>query len=165
MARYFNDVDKITTNPIILLDIDGVLCAPEYFRTPNMRAIVALNRIIERTKPKFVISSSWKICEFKHDSTLAEIYLTSWGLHDVEVVGFTDGVQADCRIIDGRRLNGREEEILQWVEEFNPPNWCAIDDSITEGYRCIDCESLIGLTDQEADRVIKWLGYEKQTTS
>jgi len=147
-----NDVESIQNNPIVILDIDGVLCAPEYIRTPKPSTIVALNRILQTTKAKIVISSSWKICEFMHDPILAELYLNSWGIIDPQVIGFTFGVSYSDEF-----RNGREREIDEWVKLFKPKNWCAIDDSVSECYRMVRTIHVEGLTENDADRVINWL--------
>lgn len=140
-------------NPILLLDIDGVIMAPEYIHIPTKESIKELNRIIEETNCSIISISSWNIVQFQYDIDKATKYMKEWGIINPNIIGFTPGIAAECRA----GYNGREEEIISWVESNKPKSWCALDDSIKEDTRMVRTCSAIGLQYNDANRVIHWL--------
>lgn len=145
------------SKPVLLLDIDGVIMAPEYIQKPTARSIEQLNRIIQETDCDIIITSAWKIVKMDYNKDKAEEYLRSWGVEKPKVIGFTKGF-AHGEEIEGK--NAVETSIIQWVEKNKPSRWCALDDSIDDGDRMVKTQCLIGLTEIEADKVIYWLMTE-----
>lgn len=99
--------------PLIFLDVDGVLNNNSY-RTdpPNLicpHNIVNLNKIIEATKAKIVISSSWR-------ETITTEFLKSFGCIG-EVIGYTPRLSFHCEKEPTYRYSvPRGCEIKAWIE-------------------------------------------------
>lgn len=155
MNKIYNNQEVIDDNPILILDFDGVIFAPEYIQTPKEKAISNLNKIISHTNCKIVVSSSHKI-NYNYNIDIMHQKLFDWGIVNGEIVGFTYGMRAQSN-----GFNGRENEILHWLNIHKPGNYCAIDDSIRETDNWVDCIHVLGITDHDADRAISWLnnGY------
>ncbi len=116
-------------NPILFLDIDGVLNSPsaemfamrlmdnptddEILERLESEPCAALEAVIQATACDIVITSSWR-----HTLTVSQLegYLVRAGVPSAKVVGATITAWS------------RDKEILTWVEENNVSRWCALDD-------------------------------------
>jgi len=154
---------------IIFLDIDGVLNSVESCKdhqdkgifddVPHRTHISCLNKIIEATNAKVVISSVWR----KSASSLHILRLLS-------VLGFKGNVIGSTPIIDDFRGN----EIQAWINRFeNNKDWINKNEGLEklESFVILDDDSdmehlipflvqtdgEIGLTDELADKAIKIL--------
>lgn len=108
--------------PIIFLDIDGVLNHELFFRglsSPKPRpkdrpyseidpnSLEYLNTIIDLTKAKVVISSTWRL--FHTVTELKEIF-SKCGFHkDGEIIGATENLRSENCL--------RGNEILKWIKD------------------------------------------------
>jgi len=193
---------------VIFLDIDGVLNSNDWYvyRRDNVamdsvnsqypfyefdpRAIVRLNRIIEKTEAKIVVSSSWRSGE-----TIESLQklLNSVGVIG-EVIGLTphlwsnkpyegmDGYRMPrgCEIDwwldnhgDFQRINWSKEEQIKYVGEAKVKNYIILDDDSDMLYgqreHFIKTPHMTGLTDELANKAIEILNkslvdlYYKET--
>lgn len=121
---------------VIFLDFDGVLnsmawmraCADrgDIFEGPvgiDKAAVAVLNKIIEKTGAKVVVSSTWRK---GHNIAALQTILDEAGFTG-EVIGKTCSLYGeDPR--SGRRLE-RGDEILRWIAEHKTSRFVIIDDS------------------------------------
>lgn len=141
---------------VLFLDIDGVLNGHEWCKrhpTPCLRILqpqaTLLSRLLELTKSKVVISSSWA-------SWIVRGYMTTDGFRrlllthgiDAEVIGYLD-VTADP--------NNRSAKIAAWVEEKRPDRYLVLDDLPIEGHPIIRPNPAIGLQESDVIEAIKIL--------
>lgn len=74
--------------PVLFLDIDGVINAPEYNHRPAEAAVAALNLVLAWPDVQVVISSAWRVTD-----TILEIatQLEAWGVRALlgRIVGTT----------------------------------------------------------------------------
>ena len=193
---------------VIFLDIDGVLNSNDWYvyRRDNVamdsvnsqypfyefdpRAIVRLNRIIEKTEAKIVVSSSWRSGE-----TIESLQklLNSVGIIG-DVIGLTphlwsnkpyedmDGyrIPRGCEIDwwldnhgDFQRINWSKEEQIKDVGDAKIKNYIILDDDSDMLYgqreHFIKTPHMTGLTDELVDKAIEILNkslvdlYYKET--
>ena len=149
---------KISQMKIIFLDIDGVLNSRKSLA--NFKSlwqlspdnISQLNRIIDATNAKIVISSSWRYC--KEISSELESYLNNDCGIKGEIIGRTP-------VIGFSRRRGCE--IATWVEEWQGEtieSFVILDDgSDMEPFMDRLCQTSfeVGLTEKDADKAIKML--------
>ncbi len=181
---------------VIFLDIDGVLNSNDWYvyRRDNVamdsvdaqypfyefdpRAVKRLNRIIEQTGAKIVVSSSWRSGETVES---LQKLLDSVGVVG-EVIGLTphlwcskpypdkDGyrVPRGCEIdwwLDNygefQRINWSKEKQAEYVEKAIVKNYIILDDDSDMLYgqreHFIKTPGMYGLTDELADRAIEVL--------
>ena len=143
---------------IIFLDIDGVLNSRKSLAnfkslwqlSPNN--ISQLNRILEATNAKIVISSSWRLC--REISSELESYLNNDCGIKGEIIGRTPAIGLSRR---------RGCEIATWLEEWQGEpidSFVILDDgSDMEPFMERLCQTSfeVGLTEQDADKAIKML--------
>jgi len=115
---------------VIFLDIDGVLNVipqghDDYGGIFHTEFVDNLKYIIDKTKAKIVISSSWK-------SNGLDVLQKMWEDRKLpgEVIDITPNVvdvvnRGTCEYYD---LVDRGYEIQQWIDDNNPDNYCIIDD-------------------------------------
>lgn len=161
----------------IFLDIDGVLACPdavkdgEWSICPKRQAL--LGKILEQTKAKIVLSSSWR----KHDLKTTQHYMQANNfLYAEQIVGIT--IRAYHYIEKGQiHLSiPRGVEIKQWIDanihsdggknyqrkrvgqDFN---YCIIDDDcdmiLNQANHFFKTDSEIGLTEEIANKIIEHL--------
>ena len=144
---------------IIFLDIDGVLVnsnqkykrmldhGDHQHRQLDPSCVAALNKITDRTRAVFVMSSSWR---FGYDDAVA--YLKSQGVTG-GFLGRTAPIDQDTRGL----------EIQDWLRDhsyYGDKRFIIIDDDADMGElksRLVQPDRKVGLTDADADAAIKLL--------
>jgi hypothetical protein len=119
---------KTESYPIIFLDIDGVLCTQKQWKPESMaedgysqfnhRCVEKLNKLIEQTGAKVILTSSRRI-----NKSLEEFAAI------MQRRGFTGELLG--KINDTTELSSvsRGDEIRQWLEKYGEPNrYVIIDD-------------------------------------
>lgn len=151
---------------ILFLDVDGVLNSVESckfygtFERLDPRGVVALQRIIDTTGAKLVISSTWRL--FRGLDGMREV-LQHAGLR-AEVVGITPDL-VERRNVRGGMDSGwfaarpRREEIAAWLAQHPEVTaWCALDDDPDAGpLNLVHTDDRVGLTEANADAAIALL--------
>jgi hypothetical protein len=139
---------------VLFLDIDGVLVTFKCFnRFSKVEfdpvAVKQLNRILEETDVKVVISSSWR-----HSWKLSELlnYFRREGINitDERCLGITDDLPD----------RPRGDEIHKWVIEHRPKKIVIIDDDDDMSHvqsALFKTDTTVGLTPAIAQRVIDHL--------
>lgn len=140
---------------VLFLDFDGVLNSDAFFATIDVKsaedrldpdAITRLNRVLDQTGAKVVVSSTWRI--FHTQERLAEV-LRSFGFSG-EVIGTTP-------IIGGPRGN----EIQAWLDENGRTKSFAIvddnDDMAGLKRRLIRTTKKAGLQDEHVEPLCRML--------
>ena len=147
----------------VFLDIDGVLNSAESckvygtFERLSPRCVSALQRIIDTTGAKIVVSSTWRLY---HGLDGMRAILAEAGLR-VDVVGVTpDLVQPQAGWPGWGTGRPRREEIAAWLAEHPEVTaWCALDDDPDAGpLNLIETDDRVGLTEANADAAIALLG-------
>jgi len=135
---------------VIFLDIDGVLTTPAtQFKYFAKESLDALNKILQETGAKIVISSTWR----KYDSHCARIrsMFSKYGFPDNIIISSTP------RHADGIR----GKEILQWLKENPVDKYVVLDDESFDikDYtdRLVKTDMHKGLTEKDADAAIRML--------
>ncbi|GAA4159614.1 hypothetical protein GCM10022217_22580 [Chryseobacterium ginsenosidimutans] len=156
---------------VIFLDVDGVLNNAEYYKNKSLHShhkesshfdsnnTNALNKIVESTRAKIVISSAWRMLK-----TLEEITMlfNEVGIK-AEIIGFTESLHYK----DTYKIAPRGLEILKWIRDYHRTlkggleNYVIIDDEddildIQEKH-FFHINDVVGLTDQNADVIIEFL--------
>ena len=146
---------------LIFLDIDGCLNGHEFIAgsLSNMirpDCVARLNRILEATDAKLVISSAWRYMIHGGAMTLNgfEYMLRTHGLPANSVVGYT---------ATDETIPLRGDQIRRWItlEGAGVTKWIVLDD-LTEGmanvkHRQIVTDGQTGLTDDDVNRAIEML--------
>jgi hypothetical protein len=118
--------------PILFLDIDGVLNYHTFDPSSQSNAIdresiERLNRILETTKARIVLSSAWRYMIHKHALTLKGFHflLRTHGM--VATVDGSDEVIIDitCRDED---IPTRAGQIQAWLDTHQPERYAILDD-------------------------------------
>lgn len=151
---------------VIFLDVDGVLNSKETLSNKNMyeaqinsKLLNNLKYIIDKTKAKVVLSSTWRYYFHNHpvdnfNRKLLEDRLASIG---VKIFDITSVYHKDCK--------NRADEIRFWLKntEEEIENFIIIDDNDDGGELSQFGEKFIhtsfdfGLTKEDADKAIKIL--------
>ncbi len=137
---------------VIFLDVDGVLnCQSSKSRCADYRGIIGidndkvkrLRRIVETTKAKIVLCSSWK-------SRWERVYKEDQG----ELANYLDRKlkRERLHIIDKTKDNGcdRGDGIIKWVGEHNVESFIILDDDMFD-YESLDLASRVIKTSFYAD--------------
>lgn len=140
-------------NPILFLDIDGVLNngTTREFNRMSQENIEPLNEIIERTSADIVISSSWRIL-----SSMEYIrgHMMSAGFkYPDNVIDMTDFLRID----EGGSIRG--QEIKKWLDDHNIQSHYAILDDDETGMelvedRLVETNFMTGLTNDHVYMVV-----------
>ena len=143
---------------LIFLDIDGVLNAAggRYDGEPVIvhECVQRLNRVLDATKARVVISSSWR--HIVHGRQMSEVgfeyLLWSHGLK-CKVWGVT------CK---DNEAQGRGKQIAAWLAENDPvESYVVIDDDSHDFRECghpfVKTDGTKGISEQDADLTIKLL--------
>jgi hypothetical protein len=152
---------NLAPSAIIFLDFDGVLVNRESLRKASgihanghPSCVAALNRIIERTGAKIVISSSWRSLGF--DFCVER--LKAWGVKG-EVIGETPDYLVDSNGL--WRGSARGDEIAAWIREHDfTGRFIIIDDDSDMcdlAHRLIKTEFEEGLCERHIERAISLL--------
>jgi hypothetical protein len=147
---------------LIFLDMDGVLNGDDdRFCGVNADCAKRLQRIIEATGAKLVISSAWRYMILNGAMTdLGFQYLLATHGIVADVVGHT------C---SDEEVPERGEQIRAWLRHNGPrpEKWLAIDDrgdvefSHFNEKMLVQTDGTIGLTDEDVDWVIHLLGEKE----
>lgn len=147
---------------LLFLDIDGVLNNQKFWKTQKYKTfrdfdyenVRNLNTIIRKADPKIVLSSSWRLSigfEFPE-------------LSDFEEFLRGQGCCCNGHFIGVTRINEpwgdpRSAHIQDWLTEHKFEGlYCALDDDQdVEPHPSVIVDSQVGLTKQDAERVIKIL--------
>jgi hypothetical protein len=153
-------------NPILFLDIDGVLVTADSLRKsdqsginamPEPRCVEQLNRIIRETGADVVLSSTWKIF---HVTALS---VNRFLFPKFGVVGHCVGVTPTLHTQAGRLVGAepRGHEIQSWLDaNGNPDRFVILDDANDMEHllpRLVQCSYFEGLTEELANRAIEML--------
>lgn len=145
------------TQPIIFLDIDGVLTTrATQYRTGDPKCVAELNHITDSTGAAIVVSSTWR-----HDPKIADI-LRSWGVTG-EVIGVTPDLARPLPSSGIIQAVERGEEIAQWLldnEAHRYARFVILDDDNDMGHftrYLVRTGSLAGLQASDAERAIHLL--------
>lgn len=161
---------------IIFLDIDGVLNSQHYFRERKKdnrsfpiddldpKAIEMLNSLIENTKAKIVISSSWRLLNSRKDK-IAE-YLSEVGFKYPEAV---IGITPDLHIKGMNSSIPRGCEIREWLylnygyDYDQKMKYVIIDDDsdmlLWQSQQYFQCDGYAGLTPNICYRIVRFFEY------
>lgn len=154
---------------VIFLDIDGVLNnanAPMKAQRPftvlelskdiDKDKVILLNKIVEETGAKIVISSSWRM------SVDLDMIIETFNLQGFvgEIIGVTP-MKLSC--VD------RGQEINWWLEKNEVDGFAVIDDINFWGFNSFDDKCVLvsddnGMTEEDVNEVIKVLNSEKSNT-
>lgn len=143
---------------VIFLDIDGVLNSDEWHKSNKKKPISPycvsfLNKIINATNAKIVISSAWRV---SMQGTLS--HLKKAGLAG-EVIGSTPIFMMD----EWRKDKSRGAEINQWLRDnaSKIDNYVILDDrddfTYDQSLHAVKTNYIIGLTENDADKAIEIL--------
>lgn len=140
---------------VLFLDIDGVL---NVFGKEDIipSTIPHLNRILEATNCKVVISSDWRCAVHSGQVTLKgfEWMLATHGVKNLDIIGVTRPQAA------GYDLRGHQ--IKDWLTDHSDVTEYVVlddmDERVMEGLSLAKTDSLVGLTSEIADEVIRRLG-------
>lgn len=152
---------------VLFLDIDGVLNDDETYktdRTPDgfcgidSNKVLLLKEIIDSTKAKIVLSSSWK--DFWGDETNPDNKYLNDKLAEA-------GLVIMDKTIDNWANRG--EGITNYVKEHDVDNYILLDDEIFDDYekfnlldKLILTDEAVGLTKENVKDAIKLLGEEEE---
>lgn len=146
---------------VLFLDIDGVLndgtrSTLAESSSFNPASVAQLNRVIEVTGCKLVLSSSWRYVILDGTMTLGgfEFLLRTHGVRQGALIGHT------C---EDELVPGRGAQIRRWVERHTAVLvWAAVDDHDlglgNEAWRQVRTQGSEGLDEGGADRLIEILG-------
>lgn len=127
---------------VIFLDFDGVIVIPPDYRGVNQDKLTLLQKIVNETGAKIVISSTWRIL---HDLDDLKSRLPG-----CEVIGITPRMEGE-----------RGYEIWEWILENQPSMFVVLDDDGDKGPltwgRWLKTKFDVGLTEEIANRAIKVL--------
>lgn len=153
---------------ILFLDVDGVLNGHQkHRRSPytkiNRSCVGHLNRVLERTGCKIVLSSAWRYMVLNGSMTLRgfDYMLRTHGLSG------TSEVLVGSTVAD-EVIASREGQVLAWVRSQRerlliqkPRRWAVVDDLPLEfgreAWRFVQTDGLKGMTRQDASRLIEVL--------
>lgn len=166
---------SLTDNPIIFLDIDGVLCTNREFydysysyrkshpllerlHVPypfNFQCVEIFNEILTKTNADIVISSDWKLL---------------WSLEEVdEIFKFFKVIKSPIKRTKNNesftRIDGRLSEIEDFIKTHHLKNYVIIDDLDLSGHtnpsRFIRTTNLNGLKEKGlSEKIIEVLNNE-----
>lgn len=149
-------------DPVLFLDIDGVLNGHEYNEEAQSNGIRAdcvqrLNRVLGMTDCSIVLSSAWRYMVLRGAMTLQGF---SYMLR-------THGVRSPMRLIgcfgeddQTEDPDERARQVLAWrAEHEHTGRWAVVDDMDLGflGMPFVQTDKTKGLTDEDADRLIKFL--------
>lgn len=148
---------------ILFLDIDGVLNAHDplpgsRYCGIHLEKMALLNRVIEATGCKLVISSAWRYLMLNGSMNKAgfENMLLVCGL--VAEHGVVEGFTVADEVIEPREL-----QIRAWLEQRDVNSWAVVDDDPmqmqfgADEWRVVRPNGDVGLTAAEAERLIEIL--------
>lgn len=151
---------------VVFLDIDGVLNSADLrsqlaeSSSLDPRAVMRLNCILVETGARLVLSSSWRYLILSGAMTLPgfEYLLRTHGVAKDCLAGHT------CADEDTAERGG---QIRRWLAEHRSVTaWAALDDMPLElggdGWRHVQTDARVGLTDADATNVIRILRGEQR---
>lgn len=152
---------------IIFLDIDGVLNTDRQIRKNQLKqikdldfdteAMVQLKRILEETKAKIVISSTWKTHR-DSDGYLWREIIRNFNNYQIQKEVIYDVTPL---LDENMKPETREIEIAEWIEQHKQVDkFIILDDQWSMGKlnkHFIRCQPFNGITEKIAEEVIKKL--------
>jgi len=151
MARKKAVSRKYADTLILFLDVDGVLLSTssiERFRSARVLdpdCVERLNRIVERTGAKVVISSTWRL---QHMDELREALQEAGFRHLDAIVDETAHLPSQSR----------DSEIWAWLATFGAKAYCVLDDTRLRNRHLVRTNHLVGLTDEDVEKVLRFFG-------
>ncbi|MGF3026561.1 HAD domain-containing protein [Methylobacterium aquaticum] len=153
------------TDPVLFLDIDGVLNCLATWRRPKVgthrldpERIELLNRVIALTGCRICVSSTWRHGDWAGPRSCAAI-LTAHGV--------TDRFCQEWRTPDLRRERCRGDEIARWLSRNPVSAYAIVDDDgdmLPEQLpRFVQTTFEQGLTEAHAERLIALLAPQTHT--
>jgi hypothetical protein len=151
---------------VLFLDIDGVLNDHEFnwgasSNTLKKECVDQLNRILDNTNCVIVLSTAWRYMIHRGAMTLVgfSYLLRTHGVH----LGSRIPRLVDLLPMDTGSTNPgeRSELILEWLKAHGAGRpWAAVDDMALPnlGERFVRTDGAVGLTDDNTDALIGWLG-------
>jgi hypothetical protein len=160
--------------PVLFIDIDGVLNAHEWDPAVMCGQIHAdkvarLNRVLLTTGAEIVVSSAWRYIVLRGEMNPMgfEWLLRSHGVLGDRLIGFTGPDTMERQPYTGDPTtwlpapNERGLQISRWLSENGPRQYAVVDDldlGITAaGHPFVQTVGTVGLTDADADRLIRLL--------
>jgi hypothetical protein len=171
---------------VLFLDVDGVLnqhdfCQKAMCGPIHRDKVERLNRVLDATGAKVVLSSAWRYILFRKEATLRGLdwLLRSHGMLSDRLIGVT---REDTMIAketagwDGKtkwpQENERGSQIIGWLNQTGgwneryldmPPSRYAVVDDLdigisAAGHPFVQTDGKVGLTEADADRLIELLG-------
>ena len=133
-------------NPVIFLDIDGVLTTPATGWRISPVLLDRAMRIADATEAVFVISSSWR------EDTLEKTLSFLPPAIAPRVAGQTPDLGTDRKGV----------EIKAWLKDHPTGNWCILDDEVwpflpEQLWRMVPVETQYGLTEENVKKAIEIL--------
>lgn len=144
---------------LLFLDIDGVLNTHDIRHRVGSCSIhpdkvKILNRVIDSTNCKLVLTSAWRWLVHRKEMTLRgfDWLMRSHGLYADSIHGITRMESV------GNPNDDRGYLIIEYLRDHTPKKYCVVDDldlSITVcGHPFVKTNSEVGLLDDHADRII-----------
>lgn len=150
--------------PIVFLDIDGVIVTPESRGRPfanshngtcwDLSIVQRFHNFVRETNVDVVISSDWR-----EDMSMVNAIFAAFGL-DLPI-----GHTRLTKLSEDRGGDARKRQILEFVNEHNPPNWAVLDDLPMDfgehDWRFIQTNPDIGLTANDVKHltnIFRWHG-------
>lgn len=153
-----SDSQQQITDPVLFLDIDGVLNAHMVHQATSHCGVDVwcagmLNRVIENVPSlKIVLSSAWRYMITRGDMTLRGFeYLMA--THGVDMAGRLIGVTDEDRTVD----EPRSDQILRFVKSHGITRYMVVDDLPLGMDRFVRTQPKIGLTSDDAERLVAGL--------
>lgn len=116
----------MSPNPIIFLDVDGVLhpfhghANPSQITIFHLECMNRLARIVSQTDAEIVLSTSWRNLSSTRDRLQANL-----AQYDLS---FSRWIEPDSLASGVNVSEGKASKILSFVQAHNPPGWVVLDD-------------------------------------
>ncbi len=161
---------------VLFLDIDGVLNANGSYkadsesRNLDPRCVANLNRLVQTTDCKIVLSSAWRYMILNGAMTIKgfQYMLRTHGV--TKYLEIIDTLPADNQlefVAGSNKAPGRGQAIHEWVEkakpEAKPEKWAIVDDLDVSYGICKECPNFVqtnpnvGLTEEDTTRLLEIL--------
>lgn len=152
--------EKEKTKRYIFLDIDGVICTQRMrFDSFDPECMVRLQKIIEATDAKIVISSTWRL-----HATLEQLqgmFMAFGYCFRNRVIGVTPRIRTEQDKEDLSKPFGRGLEILTWLKDKEVEKYVVIDDDSfdipSHKHVFVKTDCYTGLQDADVDKAISLL--------
>lgn len=167
-------------DPILFLDIDGVLNCHEFDREImcgqiHKEKVALLNHVLRATGARIVLSSAWRYLVYRGEMNLRglEWLLRSHGVLADRLVGITrEDTKKTVNGYDGNPItwcqqDERGKEIAEWVKANGVRTYAVVDDLdlgiVEAGHPFVRTDGKVGLTLDGADELVRLLNKEGVT--